>query len=300
MLIRDGPLSPGTLGLYWRLIESEAGAGVRSYGMKSKTRVSNSKTGLDRIDDNVLLPVGVPVDVVVMPDSVAVLRPVVVDVVVLVAAAAAAAAIKSTPVDESWILVAVSTLSWLEGASRTTDPVGEPEALAAEKATLLKMAPNVLSMELGLSPREKTGRSRSDKLCRSGADVTRCDLLPPPTVPVCLRSLWPRRRRWWWRRLLLIGRVSLSTELASPLVVHQRKAEEGASSFLDFGTLVSSSAALWDRRTYKSSSAFFCCWLLLGLNSCRLSWIIQSLAPPAPHNKANRSVILQLAILKVN
>ena len=31
-----------------------------------------------------------------------------------------------------------------------------------EKATLLKMAPRVLSMELGLSPREKTGRSSRD------------------------------------------------------------------------------------------------------------------------------------------
>lgn len=53
MLIRDGPLNPGTLGLYWRL--GSDGVGVRSYGIKSKTRVSNSNTGLDRMGTNVLM-----------------------------------------------------------------------------------------------------------------------------------------------------------------------------------------------------------------------------------------------------
>lgn len=43
-------------------------------------------------------------------------------------------------------------------------PAGEAEPdWFVEKATLLKMAPRVLSMELGLSPREKTGRSSKDK-----------------------------------------------------------------------------------------------------------------------------------------
>lgn len=60
-MIREGPLNPGTFGLYWRFIESLAdGAAVRSYGIKSKTRVSNSKTGFEfeRTDDGLLVDVG--------------------------------------------------------------------------------------------------------------------------------------------------------------------------------------------------------------------------------------------------
>jgi len=52
--------------------------------------------------------------------------------------------------------------------------------VAAEKATLLKMAPRVLSMELGRSPREKTGRSSRDNPWR-GAEVAgaRCKRRSP-------------------------------------------------------------------------------------------------------------------------
>lgn len=102
--------------------------------------------------------------------------------------------ISSTIPDSSFLLPDEETTT-------ATDPPLGPEALLAEKATLLKMAPSVLSMELGLSPREKTGRSSSDKdkgpVWSSGADVTRCacdrlsELLLPPTGPVCLRC---RRR----------------------------------------------------------------------------------------------------------
>lgn len=203
VLIRDGPLSPGTLRLYWRLAVS--GIGVRSYGMKSKTRVSNSNTGFDRID--VMLLLGV-IDSAVVVDGDTVVVVVVVDE-------------DGSPNDDD-TLASVASMSVLSSTASSfllplpttaTDPALGPEALLAEKATLLKMAPRVLSMELGLSPREKTGRSRSDKLWSSGADVTRCDRRSalPPTVPVCLRC----RRRWRLpprsSRPLLIGRLSLST-----------------------------------------------------------------------------------------
>jgi len=127
--------------------------------MKSKIRVSNSKTGLERTDG---------AGDVAPPSLIAVVTDDVVDVVV-VDASGVDAETEDVPLlegEEDDEALRSSALSkrfsvFLTGGA---GPAGEAEPdWFVEKATLLKMAPRVLSMELGLSPREKTGRSSKDK-----------------------------------------------------------------------------------------------------------------------------------------
>jgi len=145
--MREGPLRPGALGLYARL--GSGGGGVRSYGMKSKIRLSSSNTGLVRAGGAVVVVVVriVGAEVVVVESLVALTG-------VELTISEAPFFCKSGAV--ALVLINPGVADWLVGV----------------KATLLKMAPKVLSIELGRSPREKTGRSSKDRPA-IGATVAR-------------------------------------------------------------------------------------------------------------------------------
>ena len=108
--------------------------------MKSKMRLSNSKTGLVRVTG----VVGV--------------------VVVLVVGGGVVVMTSSVPLTEATLTSSEAVFFCNSGiVALLLFNTGVADWLVGVKATLLKIAPRVLSIELGRSPREKTGRSSSDK-----------------------------------------------------------------------------------------------------------------------------------------